>query len=54
MKYLDFNTSHVNVNLHEGAFLILMLPYFNTSHVNVNPEEQTESDLNAEFQYISC
>ena len=39
-----FNTSHVNVNQHQGRELVLLLLHFNTSHVNVNPESDSSSD----------
>ena len=34
--FLDFNTSHVNVNRHARLLSIICGSYFNTSHVNVN------------------
>ena len=34
--FLDFNTSHVNVNRHTRLLSIICGSYFNTSHVNVN------------------
>ena len=36
VQSLNFNTSHVNVNLQSLFFLLLPFGNFNTSHVNVN------------------
>ncbi len=34
---MDFNTSHVSINLISIAYNCLRLAYFNTSHVSINP-----------------
>ena len=37
MIFVDFNTSHVNVNLGSFSLPYVLQQNFNTSHVNVNP-----------------
>ena len=55
MCYMNFNTSHVNVNLDDYAKECAMEANFNTSHVNVNLNAFSALCwLYALFQYISC
>ena len=52
--YINFNTSHVNVNPSSGLSHARCILHFNTSHVNVNPVNESERGKGKLFQYISC
>ena len=51
---INFNTSHVNVNLNAQGKKAQRLLNFNTSHVNVNHSNAGEAVRKQLFQYISC
>ena len=52
--YINFNTSHVNVNLLDVDNIIYEEFNFNTSHVNVNLTDDYIGASRIPFQYISC